>query len=969
MTNTPTKQPNAEQTTYYTIADVAAKLDLKNQGEDGVYCGKNPIDGGEFYASENGFFLYSKGQYAGMGYDRKADQRYTSIEIAAAADIPYEQYEASQSHPTKAPAPSSFVPLKAPKQYDTRTLEDRGLNRQAAQFWQISGARGLDKPWGESRKFPTFHPDGSRGRARIKWRYPAKQLQNAPDKDPAKITWDNYSKAAGEPNSYGIHAIAAGQPVWLVNGELAVWLFWQEGIAAICPFGERRSEKTYRDILQEVKDAGASRLCVMLDNDATGHQSAMRAKDVADQLKIPQTVYDLGAGTKKGYDASDLWEFYNRTARDGVTFQEFLESQLIATPHVLEQWDAQANAEKRDREKAKADAAARKLEKSGLLKAERDESVRKCPHCHKFAVIVNAYKPGFLCWKKKKGCGESFAASDPEIAAAEVQENDGDVLLELFNQLKLHQLFKTEAGENYISVIDENGKKTFETDSVHFARWIRHAYLHEHNRMIKSDDLKLVMDNVTATAAQEGPIMKSHIRSAYFEGRIYVDLCNEFGEVVEINTEGWHVTNDYPVFFQRPAGMLPLPYPAHNEDNEPIWNEFKALVNYGNEDNWRLIIAWMMTAICPFRWPCPILSVHGEQGSAKSWMIRLCRRAIDPSKIWAQQGAREERDVSAAMNNTRVFALDNVSKMENWLSDLLASAVTGAAKRERKLHSNKEEVLFEAQPAVIINGIPDKIGGTDFRNRSLSVFLPKIHSRVDGYRTEEEISDEFDKLHPFLLGAICDALVTGLRNRPRRRQLLGDRLPPRMADFSMWILCCADALPFTPHEFWQSYLFNMKAVADLDIEGIFPQSVCAFISKRGGSFMGKAETFYQGVKHEALTFLANEIMAESDAIEGSDDYTHQARRAMESARITLEKRNDFPKLPNSFSAMITRIAPSLERSQGISCVKLKRSADGSPWEVTTGPPTNDGRKELGAKPKTPPAKPKPQERDIFDDEA
>lgn len=44
---------------------------------------------------------------------------------------------------------------------------------------------------------------------------------------------------------------------------------------------------------------------------------------------------------------------------------------------------------------------------------------RTCPHCHKPAIIIGKeeYGGGFLCYKKKGGCGSKFADNDPAIVS------------------------------------------------------------------------------------------------------------------------------------------------------------------------------------------------------------------------------------------------------------------------------------------------------------------------------------------------------------------------------------------------------------------------------------------------------------------------------------------------------------------------------------------------------------------------
>ena len=205
-------------------------------------------------------------------------------------------------------APSSPKPSKS---FDTRSLEERGLTPEARRNFGISGPLETKSEWGEKRHFPTFHANGTEARHRDKWRDPSRQpTTDAKGKkcNQAKTRWDNKTKPKGMPPAYGLNFIKAGERVYLVNSELAVWLFWQHGLRAICPLGEGRSAKSFRAMLEAVKDAGAAELIALLDADETGQKATATALTVARTIGLPATAKEFPEGVKHGYDASDLEE-------------------------------------------------------------------------------------------------------------------------------------------------------------------------------------------------------------------------------------------------------------------------------------------------------------------------------------------------------------------------------------------------------------------------------------------------------------------------------------------------------------------------------------------------------------------------------------------------------------------------------------------------------------------------------------
>jgi hypothetical protein len=68
-----------------------------------------------------------------------------------------------------------------------------------------------------------------------------------------------------------------------------------------------------------------------------------------------------------------------------------------------------------------------------------------------------------------------------------------------------------------------------------------------------------------AQAQFDGPQRNVSVRLAEHDGRIYVDLADEFWRCIEISAIGWWIAEDPPVRFRRSAGMQPLPLPVRGE--------------------------------------------------------------------------------------------------------------------------------------------------------------------------------------------------------------------------------------------------------------------------------------------------------------------------------------------------------------------------------------------------------------------
>src|SRR4029077_13027101 len=117
------------------------------------------------------------------------------------------------------------------------------------------------------------------------------------------------------------------------------------------------------------------------------------------------------------------------------------------------------------------------------------------------------------------------------------------------------------------------------------------------------------------------------------------------------------------------------------------------LINVGDDSNWILCTSWLVAACRPTG-TFPILILQGEQGSAKSTMVKLLRRIIDPSTAPVRTPPKDVRDLAIAANNSWIIAYDNLSGIPYWLSDSLCRLATGGGFSTRELYSDAEEVFF-----------------------------------------------------------------------------------------------------------------------------------------------------------------------------------------------------------------------------------------------------------------------------------
>jgi len=123
-------------------------------------------------------------------------------------------------------------------------------------------------------------------------------------------------------------------------------------------------------------------------------------------------------------------------------------------------------------------------------------------------------------------------------------------------------LFHTPDGEPFASVPVDDHNENWAVRSRYFRQWLLRAYYLETKSAPQSQAIQEAI-NVLESKANFGSLeCPVFVRLAESEGNIYLDLCNERWEVVEVDATGWRLLSAPPVKFRRAHGMAPLPLPT-----------------------------------------------------------------------------------------------------------------------------------------------------------------------------------------------------------------------------------------------------------------------------------------------------------------------------------------------------------------------------------------------------------------------
>ncbi len=383
----------------------------------------------------------------------------------------------------------------------------------------------------------------------------------------------------------------------------------------------------------------------------------------------------------------------------------------------------------------------------------------------------------------------------PTIPSNGPKKSQATLLIELALS-EVSELFHDPEEEPFATLPIDKHFETHRLRSRQVKNWLQHQFYLRFKKAASSHVVQSAVDVLDAEAVFMGNTHPVFVRVGELDGSIYLDLGDPEWRAVKITPEGWSVEQEPDLKFRRPKGLAALPEPS-------IRGSAKGLMEFLNiiEEDWPLLLGWLLGTLKPDS-PYPVLVLHGEQGSAKSTTARVLKAVVDPSIAPLRTEPRNSRDLMVGAVNNHVMALDNLSRVQPWLSDALCTLATGGGFATRTLYENDEETILNAQRPVILTGIDELARRGDLLSRCIILRLPVIQD--SDRRTEAELMMAFENTLPDVLGGLLDAAAQALA------QHASLQLPfkPRMADFATWVEAGASALGLERGQFLDAYARN-----------------------------------------------------------------------------------------------------------------------------------------------------------------
>jgi hypothetical protein len=445
-----------------------------------------------------------------------------------------------------------------------------------------------------------------------------------------------------------------------------------------------------------------------------------------------------------------------------------------------------------------------------------------------------------------------------------VKVSQATVLASAVGEVEGLELFSTPSHEPFVMIPHGTHRECWPVRSTAFRRWLARLHFAQTGTAPGSQAVTDALAVLEGRALYEGAEHEVHLRLAEHDGAVWLDLADGYWQAVKVTADKWEIVHDPPVRFRRPRGMWPLP---HSKRHGSL-DELHRFVNI-DESEWPLFLGWLVGALRP-RGPYSALLVYGEQGSAKSTLLRVARELVDPNEAPIRREPKDGQDLIVAARNGLIVSFDNVSRLAPELSDDLARLATGSGFGARQLYTDLEEVVVHVARPIALNGIEEVATRGDLLDRGLVLTLP----RIGRYSDEDAFWAGFREAHPRLLGALLDAVSCALAN-------IDKTATPnlRMADFARWVTAAEPALGLEPGAFADAYRENRAQAVQVALEA----SIVA--------------PWVQKLADVGFTGTASELLKTLSTLAGE----------------TEPKKREWPNRPNVLAGQLRRLTPALRR--------------------------------------------------------
>jgi 5S rRNA maturation endonuclease (ribonuclease M5) len=291
---------------------------------------------------------------------------------------------------------------------------------------------------------------------------------------------------------------------------------------------------------------------------------------------------------------------------------------------------------------------------------------------------------------------------------------------------------------------------------------------------------------------------------------IEVNLLREDNKVLRITKDD--IELDLPrLKFITPKTQLPLRFNLDllrsmqnkNFTADEILELFSQVFNIRTKEELALLIAWAIKIFYPIG-EYPILAVLGErEGVGKTTFSKFLNQLLDPSVVPLKTFPKNRDDLFVLAKEDFLLVFDNLSYIDEDMSDALCQLATGGSLSKRKLYTDYEVINMPIKRPVVINSIFNVMQRRDLRRRSIILELKKPTKT----KSLKELQEDFNRLAPMMFSYIVLCVQEALKEKTIDLPLLD------LADFCEWVAKAHPVFFMEGREFIQTLKANREEIA------------------------------------------------------------------------------------------------------------------------------------------------------------
>lgn len=352
-------------------------------------------------------------------------------------------------------------------------------------------------------------------------------------------------------------------------------------------------------------------------------------------------------------------------------------------------------------------------------------------------------------------------------------------------------------------------------------------------------------------AIEKGKSFQVHTRFFQCGNKVVIDLCQDNDLVIEIQNGNWRVIRKGNYKFHRTDEMLPLPTPSSNGN---FFDLFKVLSIVRHEYK-IMITTWTVTSVLT-EIQRPLLLMHGPKGSAKSSTAQILQRIIDPLNHGGLYLNDKDDDISLTLEQYSMPFFDNLTQVKKSGSNILCQAVTNGARAKRKNYDDKKLIVtrYPKKP-IIITAINCPYAASDLLDRTIPIEYFPLNQKTR--KVQSQVDQQFDELHPSILGGLCDILAEALV----KENAIVENSDYRLMDWARYGLAISDVVGsqenFSRSNFTWALAVMKQSVLTLEFgDDPFNQHLMNFLEEKKCSRLGTYSELGQKV-YDEFTAWAN----------------------------------------------------------------------------------------------------------------